>query len=242
MQYESFHKNNKIQKRIIKQDNFTYRNVLSVLSNYLLLDINVLDVGCGSGALSFYMAQSGCRVLGVDVSKNAINLCKENAKRLGLINKIDFLVGDFTNMNLKRKFNLVLFSEIVEHLRNDKEALNKVYEYLKPKGILILSAPSQNALLYKLGLVKKFDKKVGHLRRYQLSELIKLCEDVGFKILETRKTEGFFRNLLFVFKSGDALLRLANRFSVFSFMITFIDNIFLKLLGESQIFLIAKKP
>lgn len=240
-QYESFHKKNKLQKRIIRQDNFTYHNVLSVLSSYLFPNISILDLGCGVGTLSFYIAQHGCEVLGLDVSRRAINLCKENAKQLDLVDKTEFLAGDFTTMNLKRKFDLILFSEVIEHLKDDKGALSKIYKLLKIKGFLILSTPSSNAPLYKLGFVNKFDKKVGHLRRYFPNELISLCEKTGFQVLEIRKTESVLRNSLFIFSFGDIFVHLANKISLFGRFITFIDNIFLRLFGESQLILIGKK-
>ena len=75
-----------------------------------------------------------------------------------------------------------------------------------------------------------------------MEELTGLLRDAGLKIIETRKTEGIFRNFLFYNRLGRLPLRLANRFWIVSDVFTFIDNITLKLFGESQLIVVAQKP
>jgi SAM-dependent methyltransferase len=55
----------------------------------------VIDVGCGSGVLSFVAARLGAgRVIGVDLSSDAIEVARRNAVRLGLADRVEFRVGD----------------------------------------------------------------------------------------------------------------------------------------------------
>jgi SAM-dependent methyltransferase len=55
----------------------------------------VIDVGCGSGVLSFVAARLGAeRVYGVDLSSEAIEVAGRNAERLGLSDRVEFRVGD----------------------------------------------------------------------------------------------------------------------------------------------------
>ncbi|MGZ5291305.1 MAG: methyltransferase domain-containing protein [Actinomycetota bacterium] len=55
----------------------------------------VIDVGCGSGVLSFVSARLGAgRVIGVDLSADAIDVARRNAVRLGLADRVEFRVGD----------------------------------------------------------------------------------------------------------------------------------------------------
>jgi len=75
-----------------------------------------------------------------------------------------------------------------------------------------------------------------------MEELTGLLKDAGLKIIETRKTQGIFRNFLFYNRLGNLPLRLANRFWIVSDIFTFIDNITLKLFGESQLIVVAQKP
>jgi SAM-dependent methyltransferase len=55
----------------------------------------VIDVGCGCGVLSFVAARLGAkRVIGCDLSEQAIEIARENAVRLGLEDRVEFRVGD----------------------------------------------------------------------------------------------------------------------------------------------------
>ncbi len=54
----------------------------------------VIDVGCGSGVLSFVAARLGARrVFGCDISAEAVEVAEENARRLGLKDRIEFRIG-----------------------------------------------------------------------------------------------------------------------------------------------------
>lgn len=237
--YEIFHNTTSIQIKVIKNNNFTYRILLEIINYYLKSPKNILDIGCGAGALGLYLANNGNTVLGIDISQKAVESANESAKYLGF-KKAKFQKMNFPNKVPNKKFDMILFTEVIEHLENDDLALKKIYNLLKPEGIVIISTPSKNAPLHKLGLAKEFDKKVGHLRRYTLEELIKKANKYEFKILETKKVEGIIRNFLFLNPIAGKFIRFIKFF--LSDWVTFIDNISLKLFGESNIILILQKP
>ena len=57
-------------------------------------DDTVIDVGCGSGVLSFVAARMGAkRVVGCDISEEAVEAATRNAKRLGLDDRVEFRAG-----------------------------------------------------------------------------------------------------------------------------------------------------
>jgi len=240
--YEEYHKEIKAQRSVIGRKNFTYRLLLQTIEPHLVNKKEVLDIGCGAGTLSFYLASKDIQATGVDISIRAIEACGITAKRLRLEKNTDFKVLDFSKESIERKFDLVLCLELLEHLEDDKLAIKKIYENLEDNGVVIISTPSKNAPLYKLGLTKREDKRSGHLRRYTMEELTGLLKDAGLKIIETRKTEGIFRNFLFYNRLGLLPLKFANRFTIISDLFTFIDNITLKLFGEAQIIVVAQKP
>jgi len=237
--YEDFHEKTLIQKKLIKANNFTYRHILYFINKYAVNKKNVVDIGCGAGTLCFYIANKEIEVLGVDVSSKAIKTCQESSKSMGLDKLAKFKVADFPNKSINRKFDLVVFTEVIEHLHDDKLALEKIFTMLNKGGIVIITTPSLNAPLYRLGYANNFDKKVGHLRRYTVKSLSLLCKEAGLKIIETEKVEGILRNFLFLNPYAGKSIRFIKYF--ISDFVTLIDNLLIPVFGESNIIIVAKK-
>lgn len=149
--HEIFHESTSIQKKIINEKNFTYRIIFNVLNKYIRKNKKILDVGCGSGTLSLNLASKGNKVLGIDISGKAIAACRESARIIGL-NNAEFKRMDFPNDIPKAKFDYIICCEVIEHLKNDELALEKIFSVLNKNGIAIISTPSENAPLYKLGM------------------------------------------------------------------------------------------
>jgi len=229
-------------KRIINKRNFTYRNLLECLDSYLEKGNRVLDAGCGEGNLSMYMARTGSFVSGIDMSTKSIGKCRRKAANLGLERMTSFRSANIEKDRINGTFNLILCFEVLEHIKDYGLVIKRFSELLKPNGTLIISTPSLNAPLYKIGLIKKKDKLLGHLRRYTEEDLVNLCKSEGLRIIETMKREGILRNFLFYNHLGILPLKLANRFWIISDVFTFFDNITLRLFGESQIIVVAQKP
>lgn len=238
--YEKFHQKTTFQKKVINTKNFTYRIILGVINNYVssFTDKTILDVGCGAGTVSLYLASQGANILGVDTSRKAIHNCKESAKVLGLERNTQFICNTIERIKIKHKFDAVICSEIIEHIPRDEAFLKKIHKLLKNRGLLILSTPSINAPLYRIGLAKNFDKRVGHLRRYSKQRISDLVKKSGFTIEEVKLTEGILRNFFFLTKFSWFI-----RFfrGAISDIVTVIDELLVRLLGESQIFIVARK-
>lgn len=238
--YERYHSKRNLQDKVINNDDYTYRTLIALLNKYSFNKERVLDIGCGVGTIDFFLASMGKRVLGVDISKNGISVALRSSSNLGLENMVNFIVGDVSDLDINEQFDLIICSEVLEHIVDDHLIVTKMKKLLKKNGIIITSSPSSNAPLYKLGMLEKFDKEVGHIRRYTESEFVSLFESSGFSVLEKIKTEGIIRNFFFTNSFGGFMLRFLKRWP-FSKLISFLDDMTIPILGESNIYLVLKK-
>jgi 2-polyprenyl-3-methyl-5-hydroxy-6-metoxy-1,4-benzoquinol methylase len=236
--HEKYHSKTKSQYKIIGEKNFTYRIIISFVSKHLVKKQKILDIGCGAGTLDFYLADKGNNVTGIDISQKAIESCRKTADNLKIKN-VEFKRVNFPKEAVNGKFDFIIFSEVIEHLADDKKALREIYKLLNPGGILFLTTPSINAPLHRLGLTKKFDKEVGHLRRYELNSLLDMIGRSGFEIVEVRKTEGIIRNFLFINPIAGKFVRFIKFF--ISDLVTMADNFTIPIFGESNYIVVARK-
>lgn len=238
--YEHYHRRRLLPKRIITGKNFTYRHIVTALDRYCP-GKTVLDFGSGVGTISLYLASQGRQVTGVELSQKAIRVAQKSAQKFKLTTKVKFIRQDIFKTKLPQKYDVAICSEVLEHLPNDNLALSRLHRQLKPDGRLLISVPSSNAPLIKTGAIRHFDAWSGHLRRYTLESLTQRLKQQHFQIIYAQKNEGLLRDALFVFpRFGSQIVRLANRFGLISDLLTVIDNVFLKLFGESQLIIVAK--
>lgn len=118
--------------------------VLDVLQPFAKKGIKALDIGCSEGTYTIPYVQAGGIAHGIDVSSELIEVAKQNAHaQLGQTEFITFEVGDALDLGRhKHKYDMVLFSEVLEHLNNPNQALRQIADILRPGSHLILTAPT----------------------------------------------------------------------------------------------------
>jgi 2-polyprenyl-3-methyl-5-hydroxy-6-metoxy-1,4-benzoquinol methylase len=237
--YNKFHKYSAVQYKLISENNFTYQTIIKIFNKYIKQNDTVLDIGCGVGVLSLYYGNKCKLVTGIDISNKVITLAIKSAKILYLDNSVKFKTLNFPDDYLKDTFDKIIFSEVLEHIFNESKALIAISKMLKHDGKLIITVPSTNSPLYKMGLSKKFDEEVGHLRRYSANDLIDKLEENGFKIHKIYKTSGLIRNIMYNSKQFDLLIRLMKGY--IGIFINYLDSLTINVFGESQIIAIATK-
>ena len=126
------------EERYIK-NNFIVRFVEGKRVRDLLkfLDGNekeILEFGCGNGYILSRISFG--KKTGVDFSKTAINSCKKKFKN----KNFEFFYGNIENIDLKRKFDAVICSEVLEHVKNPEKVIENMIKH--SKGKILISIPN----------------------------------------------------------------------------------------------------
>lgn len=132
----------------------------------------VLDAGTSTGTNLRLLRELGfSNVQGVDISEDAIRFCAE--KQLGPV-----LHGDLCSLPFaSAQFDLVLATDVIEHLEDDRQAVSELFRVLKPGGFALITVPAFPSLW---GLQ---DDVAHHKRRYRMHSLRPLLHRAGFNCL-----------------------------------------------------------
>jgi 2-polyprenyl-3-methyl-5-hydroxy-6-metoxy-1,4-benzoquinol methylase len=106
-----------------------------------------LDVGCGTGIFSHYLARKGWKVTAIDASPEMI----EEARNHELNNEIDFqhcVIEAFDGV--PDSFDVILCLSMLEYIEDDEAAIQKFHQLLKPGGLLVVSVPNKAGMLRKI--------------------------------------------------------------------------------------------
>lgn len=112
----------------------------------------VLDLGCLDGSFLLSIGkQLGCVVTGVDLTEDGISIAKERAAKFGV--QADFhqgFVEDWLETFVKegRKFDVVTFFEIIEHVEDVQKCLTLIDKVLAPGGSVLVSTPDFESPLF----------------------------------------------------------------------------------------------
>jgi len=112
-----------------------YLNYFQWFSSHLEEADTVLDIGCGHGQMTLYMAENtSAKVLGVELEKEKIDFCQKTH----LKENLTFLHGDITEMSLAdlSQTDVVTLSNVLEHIE-DRQALLSAVTSLSPRLLLI---------------------------------------------------------------------------------------------------------
>ena len=119
---------------------------------------DILDLGCGWGSFSLYVAEKypSVSITAVSNSKDQITFIQNEAKRRGLFNIMASKM-DVNNLDLDNKFDRIVSIEMFEHLRNYKLILNSLNSLLKPDGRLFVHIFCHKELTYFYEIKNSYD-------------------------------------------------------------------------------------
>jgi cyclopropane fatty-acyl-phospholipid synthase-like methyltransferase len=95
-----------------------------------------IDLGCGTGNYSIYLARNGFDVTGIDISPSAIGIAKENAREKGI--RCQFIVSDvlYAGEQIQSTFDFAFDWEVLHHVfpQKRKRYVENVFRLLNPEG------------------------------------------------------------------------------------------------------------
>lgn len=152
----------------------------------------VLDLGCADGALCMTLAKDGIKCTGVNLYKPSVDFAKERAKK----NRLDaeFIHSDL--FDYKEKADVVVMTEVLEHLPDPQKGVDHAMSLLKKDGVAFFSTPRNDHLGVELHKKeagrKKWDEEdgmAGHLRLFtekEYKDLFKKYKIVNYHLDEER--------------------------------------------------------
>ena len=156
----------------------------------------------GSGILGTKLKEKGCLVYGIDISKKALALAKKR------VDKTILLDIEKDVPSLDKKFDVIIFADILEHLRDPEKVLKRYLQFLKPNGKIVVSLPNianwsiRIKLLFgsfrytETGILDKT-----HLHFYTLQTAKDFLRNSGITLQKIDITPSFARSLLGVLQS-----------------------------------------
>ncbi len=121
------------------------KEVVNLVKSGKIKTGKVLDLGCGSGTNSIFLAKSGAKVVGLDISPSAIKIAKERAEAENV--KCKFIVGNAYELDFPEEiFDLILDRGCFHHIPIEfrEKFIKGVNRVLKKSGMYFLQAFSDS--------------------------------------------------------------------------------------------------
>ncbi|MDR3583406.1 MAG: class I SAM-dependent methyltransferase [Candidatus Pacebacteria bacterium] len=139
---------------------------------------SILDIGCGNGAVAYDIAQKAKHVTAIDIDEQNIKTAEKKFSRENL----KYIVGDATSCDFQNKFDVIILSNVLEHIDKRIKFLSKIKK-LSPKIIIRVPLITRDWLsVYKKenGLEYKLDST--HYVEYTEENFKKEIEKSGLEI------------------------------------------------------------
>ena len=147
--FKPLHKFNPIRIKYLKENIINHFGIKSKTQPLRKLDI--LDIGCGGGLLSEPFSRLGANVTAIDASKKNIEVAKFHAKKNNL--EINYKCISPENLKVKKKFDVVLNMEIVEHVSDLNFFIKKSSELVKKNGLMFVATLNKTLKSYLFAII-----------------------------------------------------------------------------------------
>lgn len=149
-----------------------FKSLFSLLG--LQNNLRVIDIGCGVGSNLRLLQSMSSKLVGVDSEMYGLIRLRKSLSAVPLVN------GDLMRLPFKAdSVDLILASDVLEHLDEDTIGIREIYRSLKREGKVLFTVPAFRSLWGVQDIVGM------HKRRYSKKELVTKIEGEGFKILRS---------------------------------------------------------
>lgn len=118
---------------VFSRHNFAYR-----YARNFVRDKTVIDIGCGTGYGSNILSEQAKFVYGIDYHPGTILYCKEHYNA----SNIRFYQRDATKLEFKQQFDVAVCFQIIEHIDNISDFIERIKRLVKPGGKILISTPN----------------------------------------------------------------------------------------------------
>lgn len=218
----------------------------------------MLDLGCGEGRHIFGVMEKfpDLKCIGLDPHIESLDKAFEGLKFLESISntKTNFLSGSAYSLPFSDdSFDLVVCSEVLEHLHDYKDAIKEINRVLKPGGQFLASVPAEFPEKICWLLSEAYQNQPGgHLRIFKKNELIKEVAEHNFSFESSQRFHSihsaywWLRCLFWKSQESNIIIKgykkiLERHILKKPFFLDLIDKIFNPILGKSIAFYFVKK-
>ncbi|MGQ4649222.1 glycosyltransferase [Lyngbya aestuarii] len=168
----------------ISEESLDENSSLKKMLRLVGLNKRVIDFGCATGYFAKLLVNNGCQVTGVEVNSDAGKIAEKYCEQV-VIGDLDFVsLGEILP---HQAFDVAVFGDVLEHLRNPWKLLEEVQKLLKPEGYVVASIPNIAHGAIRLALLQgRFEyMKLGilddtHLRFFTRQSVEELFERSGY--------------------------------------------------------------
>jgi 2-polyprenyl-3-methyl-5-hydroxy-6-metoxy-1,4-benzoquinol methylase len=169
-----------------------------------------LDLGCGNGALAGWLAHHGFLIRGTDMSESGMAMARQTYPAVTFFRSE---MGEPLPIQEHRKYDLVICTEVIEHLPFPRQIFARAREALAPGGCLLLTTPYHGYLKnLAIALIGRSDehwhplRDFGHVKFFSIQTLRRLFEQEGFTVTEVARMgriSPFAKSMMFTGKKKD---------------------------------------
>jgi len=152
-------------------------------------DMDVLDIGSSRGELTFDLSKAAKSVTGVEIDENNYRYALNNNSG----SNIEYILGDINQIDLEKEFDVVVMSNVLEHIEDRAKILNKVNRLTKDSGKLLIRVPAFDRwwwIPYKKEIGVEWRSDASHFIEYTEEGLRQELKEADFKILSLEKMWG----------------------------------------------------